>query len=57
MAKTEADYTYPASKQALSFGESYADMIEESTARHVAMGFTHCATQSLGEALSGNDGD
>lgn len=58
MAKTADDYRFPASKQAFqSYGESYADYIEQSTAEHVAKGFLHCATETLGEALAGNDGD
>jgi len=55
---TAPTYKYPAAQQAYAYaGKSYADYIERITAEHVAKGFTHCATQSLGEALAGNDGD
>lgn len=54
------NYKYPASVQALAFGEGYADYIERSTQDHVDKGhFTeeYAMRASLSECLTGNDGD
>lgn len=55
--RTAADYQCRAAQQAFAWkGERYADYIEKHTAELVAKGYD-VADRTLGEALSGNNGN
>lgn len=58
--KITDDFIYPASTQALFYGEKYARYIEMTTREHVEKGYAIHELEmakSLGEMYIGNDGD